>query len=266
MNNLPRVTVITVVYNGRAAIARTIASVAEQIYPNLEYIVIDGASTDGTLDVIRAHEEKITQWESEKDSGIYNAMNRGIALATGEWINFMNCGDVFANKDVITTLFGPKESAFPDVIYGDVRVNYGQFSRVVKAKDLVNFSKGMPFCHQTVFVRTQLMREHHFDEKYRLAADFDFFYGLWKKQHDFFYFPGTIAIISNEGVSDTARKKVVDEYQDIVLSKEVGQQKIRWRIYFQCYKFKVNATMLIKKILGGSLTAAIQKRKAKAGG
>jgi glycosyltransferase involved in cell wall biosynthesis len=100
----PLITIITVVFNGEKFLEETICSVVNQTYDNIEYIIIDGGSTDGTLDIIRKYEKKIDYWISEKDKGIYDAMNKGIEIATGEWINFMNAGDRFLNPFIIANI------------------------------------------------------------------------------------------------------------------------------------------------------------------
>ena len=95
------ISIVTVSYNAVLTIEQTILSVINQTYPNVEYIIIDGGSTDGTVDIIKKYEDKIAYWVSEPDKGIYDAMNKGVVVATGEWINFMNAGDIFTDGDVI---------------------------------------------------------------------------------------------------------------------------------------------------------------------
>ena len=104
MNN-PLISVVTVSYNAVTTIEKTILSVINQNYSNIEYIVIDGGSIDGTVDIIKKYADKITYWVSEPDKGIYDAMNKGIIVATGEWINFMNTGDTFYNENVFSEIF-----------------------------------------------------------------------------------------------------------------------------------------------------------------
>ena len=100
----PLITVITVVYNGEAYLEKTILSVINQTYESVEYIIIDGGSTDGTIDIIKKYKSKINYWINEAYNGIYDAMNKGIKLATGDWINFMNAGDLFYNLSVLEML------------------------------------------------------------------------------------------------------------------------------------------------------------------
>ena len=104
--NNPLISVVTVSYNAVSVIEQTIFSVINQTYPNVEYIIIDGGSTDGTVDIIKKYADKITYWVSEPDKGIYDAMNKGIELATGEWINFMNAGDSFYSFSILELIFG----------------------------------------------------------------------------------------------------------------------------------------------------------------
>lgn len=108
MNKKPLISIITISYNSCLTIEDTILSVINQTYPHIEYIVIDGGSKDGTVDIIKRYENKISYWISEPDKGIYYAMNKGIAATTGEWINFINCGDSFYDKNVIARLFKDK--------------------------------------------------------------------------------------------------------------------------------------------------------------
>ena len=112
------VTIITVCRNHAKELEKTIQSVENQTWQKKEYIVIDGASTDETLEVIQQHGDSITQWISEPDQGIYDAMNKGIRLAQGQWVIFMNAGDTFASTDTLQRVF--QESQEADVIYGDV--------------------------------------------------------------------------------------------------------------------------------------------------
>lgn len=103
--NYPLVTVITVVYNAKELLEETILSVLNQTYSNIEYIIVDGGSTDGTLDIIKKYQDKISKYISEPDQGIYDAMNKGMSLSKGQWLNFMNAGDSFYSNDVLQKVF-----------------------------------------------------------------------------------------------------------------------------------------------------------------
>lgn len=105
MKNNPLISVVTVSYNAVLTIEQTILSVINQTYPHIEYIIIDGGSTDGTVDIIKKYANRIAYWVSEPDKGIYDAMNKGIRTAKGEWINFMNAGDLFYSKDTLEKVF-----------------------------------------------------------------------------------------------------------------------------------------------------------------
>lgn len=108
-SKMPKITIVTVTFNAIGCLEKTINSIIEQNYSNLEYIIIDGGSIDGTIDIIHKYETKISCWISEPDHGIYDAMNKGIHLASGEWINFMNAGDQFASSDILYKIFNNKK-------------------------------------------------------------------------------------------------------------------------------------------------------------
>ena len=159
------VTIITVCRNHAQELERTIRSVESQTWQEKEYLVIDGASTDDTLDVIKAHEVSITRWVSEPDQGIYDAMNKGVKMAQGEWVIFMNAGDTFASDNTLQRVFGSPLDA--DVIYGDVIKG----ELVKKAEDPRNAHR-MFYCHQSAFVKTSCLSEFPFDIRHRMSADF----------------------------------------------------------------------------------------------
>jgi glycosyltransferase involved in cell wall biosynthesis len=163
----PLISVITVVYNGVTTLEQTMLSVINQIYKNIEYIIIDGGSTDGTIDIIKKYEKHLAYWVSEPDNGIYDAMNKGIDKATGEWINFMNSGDWFYNAFVIDSVFATTIEE-EDIIYGK---KYGQKTNIKKINRHF-FLKYLGICHQTIFARKKTLNSG-FNLKYKLASDFD---------------------------------------------------------------------------------------------
>ena len=175
----PKISIITVCYNAVQIIEETILSVINQTYTNIEYIIIDGGSNDGTVDIINKYNDKISYWVSEPDKGIYDAMNKGIEKATGEWVNFMNAGDSFCSLSVISEL--NREGAFDscDLVYGDVIGKYKIGNRLLKAGNLKNITKTMQFSHQSTFAKCSLMKENLYVLTYRLAADYNFILSLY---------------------------------------------------------------------------------------
>lgn len=176
-NSMPRVSVITVVYNSKDAIEKTIRGVLEQTYPNIEYVVIDGGSNDGTVDIIKKYEGKIDYFISEKDTGVYDAMNKGIEQASGEWINFMNAGDTFCDEKVIENILLNLQDKDPvDLIYGDAIEITPQKSRkkIIASVDLSELWKGAKFGHESLFTRASIIKKNKFDLSYRVSSDYDF--------------------------------------------------------------------------------------------
>jgi glycosyltransferase involved in cell wall biosynthesis len=185
--SLRKITIITVVLNAVDLIEDTILSVVNQTYPNIEYIIIDGSSTDGTIEILRKYEKFIARWLSEPDKGIYYAMNKGLKMATGEWINFMNAGDTFYNQEVIYDIFYNSDIIDADIIYGKTSFTFSTYSRIIVPSPLWKIKKNLPFCHQSSFVRTKLILEHPFDTSYIYVADDHFFYNRYKSGSKFKY-------------------------------------------------------------------------------
>lgn len=157
--------IIVVTLNNADGLKRTLQSVSALHYPCFEVIVIDGASTDSTKTVVENFGELITVFVSEKDNGIYNAMNKGIVHATGDYSVFMNAGDCFATPDVLTTV-----SRFDaDIILGGAR--YGDSDRPVPENMTLYDVLSLGINHQSIYYRTELLRKYGFDESYRLIAD-----------------------------------------------------------------------------------------------
>lgn len=171
--DFPKITVVTVTYNAEQYLEQTIKSVIEQDYPNIEYIIIDGASTDGTIDIIKKYEKYLSYWISEPDKGIYDAMNKGIDVATGEWINFMNAGDSFCEQNTISNVINSMDKN-TDIIAGDIYYINGDKRTYNKAPGLNSRFKGMFFCHQTMFVKTSIMKKYKYNTTYKIVSDYDF--------------------------------------------------------------------------------------------
>lgn len=236
-----KVTIVTVVYNGEDYLEETILSVINQTYKNIEYIVIDGGSKDKTLDIIKKYENNISYWSSEPDKGIYDAMNKGIIKATGEWINFMNAGDSFCNDDVLSKIFNELSDSDIDIIYGNTQGRKENKLKQYIPASLNLLKKRMPFCHQSSFVKTSLLKSDLFDLSYRIAADYNLFYRLYKYRKKFRYFNMDIAIYDLNGISENKGLEVIKEYGHI--------QGVYNTLSFKLYFFKRSVIFYVKKIL-----------------
>jgi glycosyltransferase involved in cell wall biosynthesis len=192
------VTVVTVTYNAEDLLEKTINSVLSQTYENVEYIIIDGGSTDGTVDILKQYDGRIGYWASEPDEGIYHAMNKAIERASGEFINFMNAGDTFADDETVQYVMEHKTEQ-AELIYGDyIRLDP---YRSCKAQDQSRWYSAVPFCHQTLFTKTQLIKEEMFDTRYSIAADHDFVIKMYEQKRDFQYLERNLAIYEGGGIS-----------------------------------------------------------------
>jgi len=225
---LPLITVITVVLNTERELEKTINSVLQQTYPNVEYIIIDGVSKDGTLDIIRKYEDYIDYWVSEKDNGTYDAMNKGVYLANGSWINFMNAGDKFYNNKVLEEIFLNKK-CIADVIYGDTEViKDNKFKKLLKAKDIKNSMDDMPTSHQSFFIKGSIHKKNLYNTDFIVAADFDLIFKLWNLKKSFYYTNSTISIMGSNNDSISVKKADIAMFECF---KITGKKKFILKSY-----------------------------------
>lgn len=178
-----KISVITVCYNAVSSLEKTILSVLNQTYPNIEYIIIDGGSTDGSVDIIKKYIDRLAYWVSEPDNGVYDAMNKGVCVASGDWVNFMNAGDSFYCNETISTLFAESIDKTVVCIFGNTIFHYLEKDVLIRYKSSP-IHDIMPSCHQSIFCRRQVLLDYPFNLKYKIAADYDFFYKIrnngWK--------------------------------------------------------------------------------------
>ena len=167
-----RLTIITINYNNREGLARTIASVRNQTFNDYEWIVIDGGSTDGSCDLIEDNKELFAYWCSEPDKGIYDAINKGIAHASGQYISCMNSGDEYFSSDTLQKVFAAPLSS--DIVYGDWYQVYPDRKVLCSMPYPLDFSIFYyhNICHQAMFVRTAALQEKGFDQSYGPVADY----------------------------------------------------------------------------------------------
>lgn len=200
----PLITIITVVLNARDLIEATLRSVGEQDYGNIQHVIIDGGSTDGTLEIIKANRASIDHWISEHDQGVYDAMNKGISYAKGEWIAFLNAGDVYTSRRTLSGLV-PLMVVDSDIIYGDHEIRFTDYSLVYWARSEKELWKNMVFSHQTVFARTSIVRELKFSVAIRISADYDMMIRAYLAGNRFVNSHMVVASVPAGGLSDSVQ-------------------------------------------------------------
>lgn len=169
----PLVSVITVVYNGATTLEKTILSVAGQTFRDMEYIIVDGGSKDATPDIIHKHSQSIHRWISEPDKGVYDAMNKGIRLAEGEWLYFLGSDDLFYDNNVLSVVFGAGSPSDADLVYGDVLSP--SFNGPYDGEFSYDKLLSRNLSHQAAFYKKSLFtRLGDYDQRYRMHADWDF--------------------------------------------------------------------------------------------
>lgn len=214
----PTFSIITITYNASHWIEQTILNVLSQSYPNIEYIVIDGGSTDGTVDTIKQYESGIAYWVSEPDQGIYDAMNKGIQKATGDYVWFINAGDSLFTSDIVqrVAVLAQKRKRLPDILYGETNIvdEDGQSLglrrlRAPRKLSWKSFRMGMLVCHQSFILKRSLAPLY--DLQYRYSADFDWCIRGMKQAKSICNTNLTLANFLDGGTSTTQRKASLRE-------------------------------------------------------
>lgn len=213
----PKFSIITVTYNAVNVLEDTIQSIVTQTYKNTEYIIVDGGSTDGTLDIIHKYKEHIHTLVSEPDKGLYDAMNKGIKLATGDYLCFLNAGDGLHEDDTLQLMVHSiTGTELPGVLYGETEIvdSEGHFlsmRRLSTPERLTwkSFKKGMLVCHQAFFARRDLIEPY--DLQYRFSADFDWCIRIMKKAEVLHNTHLTLIDYLNEGMTTRNHKASLKE-------------------------------------------------------
>lgn len=251
-----KISIITVCYNTASTIEKTILSVINQSYKDLEYIIIDGNSKDGTVDVIKKYSKSIAYWVSEPDKGIYDAMNKGIKIATGDYICFMNAGDTFYNASTIMDVVKYINKSNPDIIYGDTNFIYEWGEKIQKPEPIINLNNKMVFCHLSSIVKSQLIKEQLFDTKYKISADYNFLYKQYKARKKFEYIPICITNFDNVyGIS--TMNYLLAKKENAIINGNI--HKLKWKLYYLQQKTFYN----IKKIIPHPILLQIQRLRKK---
>ena len=207
-----KITIVTIVRNDINNIEKTLNSCIAQVNINKEYIVINGNSNDGTNEIINKHIKQIDKYVNEPDSGIYDAMNKGIRLATGDWIIFMNSGDVFYDNITLFNIY--KNNIGHNTVIAGLWLESNNLNKVNLPN--VSFKYGMIGCHQAILVKTEYLKKHYFNTKYIISADFDFFSKF--RSDPFFYlyiYNKPISIINPDGLGRN-KKLYLKEYLEII--------------------------------------------------
>jgi glycosyltransferase involved in cell wall biosynthesis len=220
----PTLSVITIVYNNVHDIERTMLSVLNQSYAHIEYIVVDGASTDGTLEIIQRYQDRISKVVSEKDAGIYDAMNKGLALASGDYVLFMNSGDELYAPDTVETVFAMAPNA--DIYYGETEMFNEAWQSIGKRRHSVpekftwqSFRFGMTISHQAIYIRRTLTEPY--DRQYELSADIDWILTAAKKAKTSVKVSGYVAKYLVGGMSKKRHQQSLKE-RFVIFSKHYG--------------------------------------------
>lgn len=172
-----KISIITINYNHKDGLERTILSVINQTCKDFEFIIIDGGSTDGSVDIIQRYTEEINYWVSERDKGIYHAMNKGVDQAQGDYCLFLNSGDILHDKNVLDCIC-TKHFFQEDIVIGAIKMGTSGYIRKTDTKrpfTLMDFWMGNPIPHQSTFIKTNLCKRIRYDETLKIASDFRFF-------------------------------------------------------------------------------------------
>ena len=203
MNDHPTLSIITVNLNNCEGLKRTIDSVVAQTFTDYEWIVIDGGSTDGSRELIEQYQDHFAYWCSESDRGIYNAMNKGIAHARGEWLQFLNSGDWLYENTTLEKVFSKEYDA--DVIYGNAIVQIDGKNTIRKYSPQLSLSYliSHPINHQASFYKSSLYDNHYYYEKYIIISDYIFLLELALKNTRFEYYNDILVFSAENGISTT---------------------------------------------------------------
>lgn len=239
-----RLSIITINFNDKEGLIKTINSVVNQSTNDYEYIIIDGGSSDGSLEVIKENASSIHYWVSEKDSGIYNAMNKGTKAAHGDYCLFLNSGDILINNDVIKHTLSYNFSA--DIISGDIKFTSGRKAKAPQRVSMKTFIIGsLP--HQATFIKRELLLENPYDERFKIGGDWRFFIQvLIYKNVSYEKIPMVISLFDTSGISSTESKQSERRLFEKELCRDILPSRIEddYKFYLFLAKWKWRITKL----------------------
>lgn len=240
-----KVSLITVTYNSALTLQDTIDSVAKQDYPDIEYIVVDGRSKDGTVELIEKNQNTISHWISEPDSGLYDAMNKGIQLATGDIVGIINSDDFYHRSDSISQVVKAFKESQKQCVYADIRfVKPGNLERTVryyssKKFNLNSFKWGYIPAHPTFFTyKENFEKLGLYRTDYRIAADFELLVRfLYKHKLSYYYLPLDLLKMRTGGLSTKSWKSnVIINQEDLRACKENGLKTNYFWLYSRYFR------------------------------
>lgn len=244
----PIFSVITVHFNQLSLLKSTVENILalEGFGEIIEYIVVDGMSTDGTINYLQhlCSEQPVRQLV-ERDKGIYDAMNKAISMASGRYVVFINAGDEVAEPGLLLKI-SEQVPAF-DILYGHTLVAYEGFSRIAQAKPPETFWQGLPFVHQSVIIKRELLIQYPFNLTYKYCADYEQILKLYLAKVDFKKYNGVISRITAGGLSDKQRIRATKEVFSI--SQQLSGLNVLQKLYFRNKLLRDRLAVLAKKIL-----------------
>jgi glycosyltransferase involved in cell wall biosynthesis len=262
MTNTPLlITIIIAVYNNVQLLQRCIDSVTNQSYSHTELVIIDGGSTDGTVQLIEHNQDKITYWESQKDRGIYHAWNKGLVHTKGEWVIFLGSDDYFFSPQTLELVSASLKSCSPEttVVYGKVKVFRSDGKEVDNLgdrwcrQDFLQQGNTLP--HTGMFHRRTLFEKYgNFDESFKIAGDYELLIRVLKNSDPIFLEDVTVAFMQNGGTSDTNPLKTVLEFIKAIKNNNLSPYsfKMAWsltRVLLKLGVHKVTGDRGAKKLI-----------------
>ena len=231
-----KLSIITVNFNNREGLKMTIDSVITQTFTDYEWIVIDGGSTDGSLELIEQYSKHFTYWVSEPDKGAYNAMNKGIAVARGEYMSFMNSGDIYADDTVLESVFDHHPDQ--DLVFGDWILHYPDRDVRVTEPDTLSLHRLFfwSICHQAMFIKASILKTKGFDESYRIVADWKRWLEAVTGGCSVLYLPVLICVFDCTGISFNSEKILAEEKKRL-FDDDFAQFKTIRDFYLNNYKY-----------------------------
>jgi glycosyltransferase involved in cell wall biosynthesis len=257
LHPLPKVTVVTVCYNPGELLEPTLKSVLSQDYPNLEYIVIDGGSTDGSVELIKQYADKLSYWVSEPDKGIYDAMNKAAAKATGTYINFMNAGDWFLQPETVKQMM-EKAPATADMIYGSHEVRYPNFVKKKRSLPLTDMWKYSVYSHQSLFARTEHLQQQPFSTDYPICADHQFNLRQLARGRQFYDTGMYVCSFGAGGVSDV---RMLQSYRETYQLAKQHQQGAQVHLFHRWHLLKYKLIGQVRTLLPASAFEQLMQLK-----